>query len=513
MVALGGADISILNTGEKMKTDNKKLILTIALVALVSCMIAPVNGWATANTYVFDDGIHQNIPALSEPNISLSQEQLIVGKYLETAYYACHVEDVTSSFQLSDYCTRTFGGDGDQTQEWECATRPPNCGVGDTARVVFAAGAHDWTYHPYGTIYINEIGVVAPVSSFSCTPTSQYPDTSVVCTDTSTNTPTDWYWTIDMEGAGIEGWQTHTGQNFTWDSHYPGLYSVNLRANNSAGSDWENKTNYVSISSNATPNFCNQPVVPGYIRSMAQCVDSQTSGAIHGCAISLLDKEGGAWSNTSNAQGGTHCIDTLPGHHIDAYGSATGYTSTYRTDLPVSDTLMYELIMVPGYVPPAASGKVWLYVLVNDQTTGAAISGATVSISGTGQTTQTGTTDNVGTISKQWANASTAYVTAAKTGYNTGSKTVVTSSFGPDTIRIELNKGIVTPTATATAGPGGTVAPTLAPGKNADGTYQAGYTNMQGQEMMNWLAENGMALVQLCFLVTVFALLGIKFGK
>jgi PKD repeat protein len=510
MVALGSADISIHNTGEKMK--KQKLILIIALVALVSCMIAPVSAdydfWGEAGFF--------DTPAVPTHRFNLSSTPFSFHANNDANLWdlriVCKQLD-GDSLVVSDVCTYTSNGP-DKTIE--CDEIPANCEVGDYLGICLHDASQTCTNHvnglfAYWTIY--ETGTIAPVSSFTCTPTSQYPDTSVVCTDTSTNTPTDWLWTIDAEAMGIDAWQTSTTQNFTWESHYPGLYSVNLRANNSAGSDWENKTNYVSISSNATPNFCNQPVVPGYIRSMAQCVDSQTSGAIHGCAISLLDKEGGAWSNTSNAQGGTHCIDTLPGHHIDAYGSATGYTSTYRTDLPVSDTLMYELIMVPGYVPPAASGKVWLYVLVNDQTTGAAISGATVSISGTGQTTQTGTTDNVGTISKQWANASTAYVTAAKTGYNTGSKTVVTSSFGPDTIRIELNKGIVTPTATATTGPGGTVAPTLAPGKNADGTYQAGYTNMQGQEMMNWLAENGMALVQLCFLVTVFALLGIKFGK
>lgn len=354
----------------------------------------------------------------------------------------------------------------------------------------------------------NTSAVVSPVASFTCTPTSQYPDADVVCTDTSTNTPTDWYWSIDAEAMGIDGWQTSTSQNFTWQSAFPGLYSVNLRVNNSAGNDWENKSNYVSISENATPNNCNIPVVPGLIRSWAQCVDSQTSGAIAGCDLSLYDLEGGAWSNVTDRFDGTWCIDTYPGHHFHAYGSADGYTPdpTYRLNLPVSSSVVYELLMHPGYVPAAADGKVWLYVIVNDADTGASLQDAHVSISGSGQTTKSDVTDSTGSIHIQWVNASTAYVTASKSGYTSGSKTVTTSDFGPDTVRIELHRSIVTPTATMTTGPGGTVPTTLAPGLNPDGSYPAGYANTQGTQMMNLLAENGYNLVMLCIVVTMIAL-------
>jgi PKD repeat protein len=365
-----------------------------------------------------------------------------------------------------------------------------------------------WTTY-YGT------SVTAPVSSFTCTPTVQNPDSDIVCTDTSINIPTSWLWSIDMEGAGIDGWQTHTGQNFTWQTHYPGLYSVNLWANNSAGSDWENKTNYVYIGTNVSPNNCNLPVASGYVRSMAQCVDSQTSGSIHGCAISMKDQEANAWSNNSATVSGTWCIDTYPLHHISAYGSATGYSSVSRTDLLASDSIMYELLMVPGYVPPAAAGKVWLYVLVNDLATGAVIPGAQVSISGSGQATQTGTTDSTGSVHKQWANVSTAYVSVSATGYSVGTKTIVTSNFGPDVVRVELSKGTLTVAPTQTTGPGGTIPVTPGPYGTPGpmGTMAAGYTNNQGQMMLDYLAAHGMDLIQLCFLVTVCALLGIKFGK
>jgi PKD repeat protein len=353
--------------------------------------------------------------------------------------------------------------------------------------------------------------VIAPVASFTCVPTSQYPDTSVVCTDTSTNTPTDWLWSIDMEGAGIEGWQTHTGQNFTWQSHYPGLYSVNLRANNSAGNDWENKTNYVSISLNATPNNCNLPVATGYIRTYAQTNDGMTSGGIYGSQIQMRDMEGGAWSNTTSSEG-YWCIDTLPGHSLNLYAQATGYTSTSQLGVSANGG-RYYLVLWPDYIPAPSAGNVTLYVLIYDQQTGSPLYLSSVRVDGNSINTILKNTGPEGQAVFTIKNDTAIHVTASKTGYNTITRTMTTSHLGPDTLMISLPRATVTPTLTATTGPGGTVAPTVAPGKNPDGTYQAGYTNMQGQEMMNWLAENGMALVQLCFLVTVFALLGIKFGK
>ena len=141
-------------------------------------------------------------------------------------------------------------------------------------------------------------GYPVPEASFTCVPTSQYPNEDIVCTDTSTNDPSVWLWTLDLEEYDIDGWRTYDGQDYTWQSAYPGIYSVNLWAANAEDQgSWYNRTNYVSISVNATPNDCSLPVATGYIRSMAQCVDTQTSAAIHGCNLQLNDIEGGAWSN------------------------------------------------------------------------------------------------------------------------------------------------------------------------------------------------------------------------
>lgn len=355
--------------------------------------------------------------------------------------------------------------------------------------------------------------VTAPTASFTCTPVSQFPDENVVCTDTSSNTPTDWLWTLDYEALGIKGYQTSTSRNFTWQSHYTGIFGVNLWANNSAGGSWYNRSNYVEISDNATPIGIDDPIPAGYIRSMVQCVNPEDSSLISDCAISIKDIEGNAWSNGSFH--GTWFIDTLPLHHINAYGSASGYTSASRLNLDASSSLMYELFLFPGYLPPASDGHVRLYAIVNDYTTGAPVLNAQVEFKGSGESTQIKYTSVSGIAQVEWANTSTVYVSASKAGYSPASRTIVTTATGPDTVRLELSAPWVTlPVTSGTPLPGElTVRPTQDPNKNPDGSYVAGYSNIKGQEMMNWLAENGFQLVQLCFFVTILGLLGVKLGS
>lgn len=350
-------------------------------------------------------------------------------------------------------------------------------------------------------------GVVPPTADFTCTPTSQFPSSDVVCTDISTGTPTDWFWSIDAEVLGIHGWQTSTSRNFTWQSAYPGLYSVNLRANNSAGSDWENKTDYVSISANATPNNCDIPPLSGYQRTEFQCTDADHDAAISGCNIQIRDLEGGSWSNATDIADGYWCIDTLPAHHVSGYADATGYTSGSLLNMDTWPTITrYSIKLIPGYIPAPQAGKIWVYIYVDEN--GINLPGVTVSVSGTGQSTQSGTTDSSGGIRVQWPNSTEAYINAAKAGYTTGSRVITTSPTGPDIVYISLHKGTSTATMVPTTGPGGTVAPTLNPNKDpSTGLYVPGYANQQGQQMMGFLAENGMSLLMLCVLATMMGLI------
>ena len=278
------------------------------------------------------------------------------------------------------------------------------------------------------------------------------------------------------------------------------------------GSDWENKSAYVHISENATPNYEDIPPLPGYSRTRFQCTDAMSDGVIGGCDIELRDMEGAVWSNKTSS-GGTWFIDTLPLHHINAYGQSTGYSDGSRLGVQEWSGMTYTIPMIPGYVPPAADGKIWVYVHVTDWMGTQDIQNAYVSLSGYGLTTKSDYTDASGIVHLQWSNSSTAYINVVKPGYTTEVRVVTTSAFGPDVVTIAIHAGTVSSTITPT--PGGTAIPTVNPwGTPAPGgTMPAGYTNNQGQEMMDFLAANGMSLVEICFMVTILALLGVKLGK
>jgi PKD repeat protein len=492
-----------------MKTPNTKALL-LAVLVLAGMIVSPAlaaQGVNFANTTNVSAYVGQTMTQLSDSNAScenMNASWYWAGSHFSDQSYinAITAGDYTSGTTYGTFPHTFVSGDIDKffSQVMWCVVPPgTDGGSGTVARMV-------QLYRVYS-------GSPPPVTSFACVPTSQYPDTSVVCTDTSTNTPTSWLWSIDMEGAGIDGWQTHTGQNFTWESHYPGFYSVNLRANNSAGSDWENKSNYVSISLNATPNNCNLPVASGYIRTYAQTNDGMTSGGIYGSQIQMRDMEGGAWSNTTSSEG-YWCIDTLPGHSLNLYAQATGYTSTSQLGVSANGG-RYYLVLWPDYIPAPSAGNVSLYVLVYDQQTGSPLYLSSVRVDGNNINTFLKNTGPEGQAIFTIKNNTAIHVTASKAGYNTITRTMTTSNTGPDTLMISLPRSTVTVAPTQTTGPGGTVPTTIGPygTPGPGGTMAPGYTNNQGQLMMDFLARNGMSLVELCFYVTVLALLGVKLGK
>jgi len=92
------------------------------------------------------------------------------------------------------------------------------------------------------TVYISGIIVNPPVADFTANTTSINEGGSVNFTDLTTNNPTSWSWTFS---GGTPS--TSTAQNPTITYNTAGTYSVTLTASNSAGSDSETKTNYITV--------------------------------------------------------------------------------------------------------------------------------------------------------------------------------------------------------------------------------------------------------------------------
>jgi PKD repeat protein len=88
----------------------------------------------------------------------------------------------------------------------------------------------------------------APVANFSADTQVVSAGGSVHFTDLSTNSPTSWSWTFE---GGTPS--SSTSQNPTVTYNTAGTYDVSLTAANSAGSDGETKTNYITVTAPQPP--------------------------------------------------------------------------------------------------------------------------------------------------------------------------------------------------------------------------------------------------------------------
>lgn len=134
-------------------------------------------------------------------------------------------------------------------------------------------------------------GPVAPVADFSCTPLTGVAPLNVSCTDASTNNPTSWAWNFGDSG-------TSTAQNPSHTYNSGGTYDVSLTASNSAGSDSETKSGYITVYTPCVVDFTATP----------------TSGAVN-TEVSFTNTstgDCGSWSwifgdgGTSTAENPTH---------------------------------------------------------------------------------------------------------------------------------------------------------------------------------------------------------------
>ena len=92
------------------------------------------------------------------------------------------------------------------------------------------------------TVDISAASVNPPVAEFTCSDTSIEVGDSVTFTDQSSNNPTAWSWTFS---GGTPS--SSSAQNPTITYNTAGTYNVSLTASNSAGSDTETKTNYITV--------------------------------------------------------------------------------------------------------------------------------------------------------------------------------------------------------------------------------------------------------------------------
>jgi hypothetical protein len=558
----------------KMKT-NKKTILIIALLALVSLMIIPVNAETLTGTLgtssVLTNTVYNLANAGGSSTGNFTTIQILGIEYTKGLSAIIHYDAtgdkmsfdsgapsgmVSSFIAHHDNITGAVVGTG----SWGYQRSFSALGVeqegfqyinfdtwtGATAltgdQMIFLEYDEKSAYYPKSgsasattLTTSNRIGVGKTFPVYAAVGAGQRAgDYSIVSNDGVLNT----YTVIKPSGSGIAGsvvksvsGTEYPSRVWIFNGTFPYLVITNEIANTNTTFSFTSPSSSIKIGIQS-PNFGTwynssilfaptvtptptttwtdiDPIPSGYVRTWFINSDGATGGAIYGSHINLYDVENASWRNWSTLVNNLAYIDTLPTHTINAYGTATGYTGDTRLGLPAADTV-YELILWAGLLAPG-TGNVNLQIIVSGSPSGMAVPDVTLAIAQPSGAVEGGRTGETGTYVAVVPNTSLIRVTASKSGYSTVTSTITTSAAGPDTLRITLSRLSVIPTITATPLPGEvTVRPTTDPN---DPSLHGGDTSLKAQEMMNWLAMNGMDLVQLCFLVTVLALLGVKFGK
>jgi len=129
----------------------------------------------------------------------------------------------------------SFGDGGTSTLQNPSYTYTTNGTYAVTLTATNAAGSNADTQAGYITV-----GGAGPVAGFSASPTSGTAPLVVTFTDTSTGSPTAWTWDFGDGTTGSDENPTHTYNS-------AGTYSVSLVASNTAGSNTDTQSDYITV--------------------------------------------------------------------------------------------------------------------------------------------------------------------------------------------------------------------------------------------------------------------------
>ncbi len=161
------------------------------------------------------------------------------------------VGDQTTNFipaTSSDWCGNTF--------ITSCPTIDLSSFAGSSqVRIKFEA------INGYGNnLFIDNINISGlqnsniPVANFAANTTNICDGATVSFSDSSSNSPTSWTWSISPGTHSFTGGTNANSQNPQVQFNAPGSYQVSLTATNSHGSDIETKSNYIQVDALLSPS-------------------------------------------------------------------------------------------------------------------------------------------------------------------------------------------------------------------------------------------------------------------
>jgi PKD repeat protein len=142
----------------------------------------------------------------------------------------------------------------------------------------YSTGGWDWATKIASFSFVPPV-VIAPVADFSGNPTTVMATQQVNFTDLSANNPTSWSWTFT---GGTPSTSNERNPLVTYST--PGIYNVSLTATNSAGSNTNTKTDYITVTEYVV-TYCassGSNTSKEWINSVALGSFTKTSGSNNG---------------------------------------------------------------------------------------------------------------------------------------------------------------------------------------------------------------------------------------
>jgi len=493
----------------------KQLLYLVASLIVIAAIIPAASA---AGTYQF-------VPSLPSPSVTMNlNTQYTLSNFNSAAEYdAFCTALVPGSTRLNSWGYKYTGGYFNSTGNAVnltggssfCGNTYP-CSNTFNSSTITAAGfdvscvGGGYEYHTWMKTHnrIDQMGTI--IVNFTGSPLTGSAPLSVLFTAVNLTNTTGSSWSF---GDG-----NITTSSLTALTHFyqnPGTYTVRLDYYNNSGiAGYVQKNNYITVGApNATKT------------KYFQTIDGTNGNIVLNSSIQLKDIENSSWVNaTGLTADGMSSITTLLGHTINAYAQSLGYSDA--DDLGIlNDGQPAYIMMWPTFAKNVSEGNVSLYVTVKDKDTKANIVGAGVTASLASGSMST-TTNEAGIAYFIVKNSSMVLITAQAIGqgYQTATTTINTgtasggSASAAATILLGKNTVIPTFTTSVTTLPGGgTPAPviTILPGCE-DTISAAGQEKCraaQSNQGLSFLSGNLLGLIQICFVVTILYLLGIKLGK
>jgi PKD repeat protein len=202
----------------------------------------------------------------------------------------------------------------------------------------------------------------SPVANFTTSVLTGTVPLTIMFNDTSTNSPTSWYW-----GFG-DGYYAN-GRNTTWLYNIPGNYTINHSATNEGGTGWINRTEYIRAL-----DFFIPPSAPD-----ANFTASPTSGSSP-LTVQFIDTSTGSPTGWNWDFGDSSTVNSTQQNPVHSYPSAGTFTVTLNaTNSAGSNTttkLNYITVTTPvmppivTFITNVSSGYAPLAVKFTDRSTG-----------------------------------------------------------------------------------------------------------------------------------------------